>query len=504
MATAGTHAPIVGPGWVDQSVSRIRGLFPLSVERYLNEAIGTFAPSVTTVTNVARSYALHGLLMAEATSKRLDLEETRQLLRRAEVVMSLASVAHRDAPGHPRWFPAPHGADQLMRAWERGPVVLDEVAGTGTVAYAKNAWGFLGPYVGSEQRLGILGDSWSTPGPGFTEELVRPALADALKLATEWSTVTRSQAEQVSHLCICQAREACDGQWLACRLVGDPSRPHQMAGTIAATMTLIAKALASTPVGTESQLANVIRFSPLLDEDPLLAASPVAHRWRGMVLRHTAVAAWRTLWDGISRRAHEGGGFIAISDLQDWLAGFAPSGTVGEFLNGLPATMRGSQPLAAELQLDDDPLDPLVSVARVLLSGRRSAELQGDVEWGYLGEPDNRDRRQELSPRWVAQTTDRWHDRPMTDFCSDLVRLLIDRSQRVALDKAGYRGGRYVLPARVLLRDGGFVEWRDQEGAAPPPLRLERIVHIGRQVGLFASDDHGNWVLGPRGDLIAG
>lgn len=145
---------------------------------------------------------------------------------------------------------------------------------------------------------------------------------------------------------------------------------------------------------------------------------------------------------------------------------------------------------------------PRLSLAHIFLSGRRSTELEGDVEWGYLGEPDNSDRAQELSPRWVAHTTQRWHDRPMTSFCSYLVKVLLDRSQRVALDKAGYRAdGRYVLPARVLLRDE-FVEWHDREGAAAPPLRLERIVHIGRQVGLFSNDDQGHWRPGPRSGLI--
>lgn len=502
MPNAGTSATVVGPGWVDQSVNRIRGLFPLSVERYLNEAIGTFAPSVTTVTNVSRSYALHGLLMSEATGRGLDLEETRDLLRRAEVVMSLASIAHRDSPDHPRWFPAAHGADQLYRAWERGPVDMDEVVGSGPATYAKNGWGFLSPYIGAELRLGILGEPFTTPGNGFSDDLVRPALSDALRLARDWTTVTRPRAEEVTHLCICRARDSSDGEWLASRLVGDPSKPKLMAGTIAATMTLVAKVLAGAHVSSEMDLADVIRYSPLLAQDALLAASPVARRWRGVALRHTAVTAWRTLWDGISRRAHEDGGFIPISDLQDWLADFAPTQTVGEFLTSLPATMKGEQPIDSEIQIEEDLKGPLLAVARVLLSGRRSTELEGDVEWGYLGEPTNNDRAQELSPRWVAHTTERWSDRPMTNFCSYLVKLLLDRSQRVALDKAGYRRGRYVLPARVLLRDG-FVEWRDSEGAAPPPLRLERIVHIGRQVGLFANDDRGNWVLGPRSGLIA-
>lgn len=265
MPNVGTSAPVVGPGWVDQSVNRIRGLFPLSVERYLNEAIGIFAPSVTTVTNVARSYALHGLLMTEAADKGLDLEETRVLLRRAEVVMSLASIAHGDSPDHPRWFPAAHGADQLHRAWERGPVDMDEIVGSGPGTYSRNGWGFLNPYLGAELRLGILGEPFTTPGIGFSDDLVRPALSDTLRLAREWTTVTRRQAEEVSHLCICRARESSDGEWLASRLAGDPSKPKQMAGTIAATMTLVAKVLASAHVSSETELADVCQ-GPLVSD----------------------------------------------------------------------------------------------------------------------------------------------------------------------------------------------------------------------------------------------
>ena len=502
MPNAETLPSVVGPAWVDQSVRRIRGLFPLSVERYLNEAIGTFAPSVTTVTNVARSYALHGLVMAEAADKELELEATRVLLRRAEVVMALASIAHRDSPDHLRWYPAAHGADQLINAWQRGPIDMDEVVGKGPAAYSQEDWGFLDPYTASEVRLGILGDPRTTPGDGFSDALVRPALGDSLRLAREWTTVTRSQAEQVSHLCICRAGRSSDGEWLAGRLAGDPTKPMQVAGTIAATMTLVAKLLAHTRVRSEKDLADAISFSPLLGEDPLLVASPVARRWRGLTLRHTAVVAWRTLWAGMSRHAQEGGSFIPISDLQDWLADQAPIQTVGQFVDSLPATTNGDQPVDAEIRLETDLEDPLLAVARILLSGRRSTELEGDIEWGYLGEPTNNDRAQELSPRWVAHTTERWHDRPMTDFCNYLVKVLLDRSQRVALDKARYSGGRFVLPARVLLRDG-FVEWRDREGASAPPLRLARIVHIGRQVGLFA-DDQGYWIPGPRSGLIAG
>lgn len=493
---------VEGPGWVDQSVNRIRGLFPLSVERYLNQAIGDFVPSVTTVTNVARSYPLHGLVMAEASARGLDSDRTRLLLRRAEVVMSLASIAHAPHPDHPSWMPDPHGRDKLRAAWEQGPIDLNEVTGTGPSAYATDPWGFLNPYFGSEFRLGILGSPWTTPGPGFDEDRVRSALGEVLHLAERWTSVTQPMAEEVGHLCICAVTTSTDGRWLASRLAGDPSEPHTVASTLADTMTLVAKALTAGDVSSEEGLADTIRFGTLLAEDSTLSQSPVAHRWRGISLRQTAVLAWRELWFSLSIQAHEAGGFMPISDLQDWFADQAPNRSLGTFVDSLPPSMASGQTLPAERQLADDLDQPMLSLTHVLLSGRRAAELEGDQQWGYLGEPANLDRNQELSPLWVGHTIDRWRDRPMKEFSSYLVKVLLDRSQRVALDKASYRDGRYVLPARVLLRDG-FVEWRDHEGAAAPPLRLERIVHIGRQVGLFDINEAGHWKIGRLGDYIA-
>lgn len=56
----GRHPRPWGPtGWINR-LNRIRGLSPPSVERYLNEALGIFAPGATTVAKVARSYAARG------------------------------------------------------------------------------------------------------------------------------------------------------------------------------------------------------------------------------------------------------------------------------------------------------------------------------------------------------------------------------------------------------------------------------------------------------------
>lgn len=173
-----TTTLVEGPGWADHSVDRIRGLFPLAVERYLNGVVGELAPSVTTVTNVARTYCLHSLVMADAERDGLSVEGSRLLLRRAEVVLALASIAHSDEADHPSWMPDPHGRDRLLQAWQAGPLRLDEAADF----YAQDRWGFRNPYVGSEIRLGILGRDGVSVGPGYIDTEVRSGLGKSFEL----------------------------------------------------------------------------------------------------------------------------------------------------------------------------------------------------------------------------------------------------------------------------------------------------------------------------------
>lgn len=308
-------------------------------------------------------------------------------------------------------------------------------------------------------------------------------------------------AKSLGKLCICGVRGSIDGAWLATRLVGDSGIPGSVAGVLASTMRLVAAALRHAEIRSERDVANFFAYSPVLNELSL-ESTPVAARWRGLTLRHRAVTSWRTLWAFLSHYARGAGGFVPLDEVQAWLADQAPDLTVRSFMATLPETMRGgfTQPAEPSCERLDLP-EPISHLAQILLSGIRANELPPAVEWGYLGEPNDTDRAQELSPLWVARSIEQWQDRALRDYCLYIVRVLVDRSQRVALDKAGFRRGRFVLPARVLVRDG-FLEWTDGEGALVPPLRLERLFHVGRQVSLFDTDGDGRWTIGERGDFL--
>ena len=61
---------------------------------------------------------------------------------------------------------------------------------------------------------------------------------------------------------------------------------------------------------------------------------------------------------------------------------------------------------------------------------------------------------EELSPRWVHRRTHAWANRQMRDFMANLSDVLIDRSQRLSLQKTRYdlkRG--VVIPGRIHTRD---------------------------------------------------
>ena len=80
--TEAMASSVAGPGWVDQRMTPIMGLFPLSVERHVNNAVADHAFGVTTVTRAAQYYALHGLIADEAARRSLPMADTRALLRR--------------------------------------------------------------------------------------------------------------------------------------------------------------------------------------------------------------------------------------------------------------------------------------------------------------------------------------------------------------------------------------------------------------------------------------
>jgi hypothetical protein len=502
-----SQAPTVvqGPGWVDHTTIPISGLFPLSVERYLNSAVAHHAPGVTTVTSAARYYALHAMVAHEKQKTGLSDQDARALLRRVEVVYATVCRAHKQTTEHPDdWNVDAHGNDFLRDRLAAGPVKLSEVADIGSGTYAKASWGFWGPYRGSEMMLTVLDTKGFLPGPGYDDSAVRGALGPVLELAQKATTIGLSDVAGLGAACLCQTSHGTDGAWLAHLFAGDADAGGTV-GILGQTMRMLATAMTTTTLTSERDLAQFVMYDPTLLQHDRLAIHEVCRRWRGIVMRAESVNAWRFLWGDLCAQLPTQGA-TPQGELRDWLADLAPTGTVQQFADSLPPTVGDyGEPLPAELdQVLGNPQDPMRRIAVILLGARRQQELKDSELLGFRGRPNRPEAVEELSPHWVNSVFQSWGPRPMRDFNAHLVDVMLNRSQRIALRKSRYdrKTGNFTIPSRVNVRDG-LVFRLFGEVPRQPSLRWTQLLSMGRQVGLFDRNPDGRWVLGKRGNLVA-
>ena len=176
-----------GPAWAPHGLDVRAGRFPLSVEAHLMNMTARLVPGATTVTTNARYYALHGLVALEAQRQKLDLDGAYRLLRRSEVVVAGASIAHPDPIAG-----TPHGYDAVLpQLHSQGYLDVGQLS-VPQSGYANPRSGFLGPYLGSELTLGILASTTLEPGPRAEDRrssfgLSRAVRGPPAKTGLRWS-----------------------------------------------------------------------------------------------------------------------------------------------------------------------------------------------------------------------------------------------------------------------------------------------------------------------------
>lgn len=105
---------VEGPFWVASGLDESRGRYPLRVEPAVGRLVEKLLPGVITTTTGARYYGLHALAWSDAHDRELDAVLAAEFVRRCEVVMATASLAHAAAPGgHVRQVPSAHGSDRI-------------------------------------------------------------------------------------------------------------------------------------------------------------------------------------------------------------------------------------------------------------------------------------------------------------------------------------------------------------------------------------------------------
>jgi hypothetical protein len=128
---------VAGPAWSLPGLEQTQGRFPLGVEAHVLRMVDMLVPGVTSATRLARYYALHALVWAEAKRSNLALEDALDLMRRCEVVLGAVSLVHE----HDWTISEPHGAEPIKRFIERtGRVDIDVLAKPG--GYVTSTWGF--------------------------------------------------------------------------------------------------------------------------------------------------------------------------------------------------------------------------------------------------------------------------------------------------------------------------------------------------------------------------
>ncbi|MGD8199430.1 hypothetical protein ACQE98_02050 [Ornithinimicrobium sp. W1679] len=485
-------AAVVGPAWTAGPDGRYPGRFPLAVERHAMAQVAHLIPGITTVTAHARYYTLHTAVFAEARARDLDLDETRRLLRRAEVVMGSISLVHRNAdPQAHEGMRAPHGSDHISPRIAGG-ADIDALSADGGYAQAK--WGFWNPYLASELGMGLLATEGNrtVPGPKADVDALRAGFDELFALAGR-ANVTTQELTDAAPLCICQGSTSPDGRMLRRVLIPDSSEPMHDDDRRAQTLRML---LRLTSMAADAETPKLDRLLVFGDgSDSHLGALDVAQAWTGVVLRNFTVAGWRNLWKHLLEAIE---GFMRIDALGEAFAGSLPTGTVQSFVESRPDGMDATGPRPAEFSSELADLGPLErAMSQLVIGAGRYGHLDERAQ-AYF-EAQGTEEFQQLTPSWLQARLAEWADRPLRDFAIWLTDQLVARAERVALMKASFdvKSGLFRVPTRVFVRDGFLFKDSDDSGGGVA-LRWGSALQIMGGVGLVERQA-GQWAVTEEG-----
>lgn len=450
--------------------------------------VDTLVPGVSTLTSLARYYALYWALAAFAEEHQLDAAACQTVLRRAEVALALVSREYHD-----EW--RAHGIDRVGSILDSGdPTTL---VPPGPVSYSPRAWGFWSQYNGPSVTLGTVqvDNGALRPGrhpcPPAVRQMFRPLLQ---------VVVTRdypiNDLDPIAGLALNQP-DSPDVAPLSELFTATRAGRHVSADwtgddrTRRETLRILARAVQLRPEAPNwaQALRESVAYGPAIEHDPVLAAEDRALAWCGVLLRHLSVGAWRRLWADLVHHVRNGAGDVTRTDLHDWITASLPDLTVRAFMRSCPPTVdqhghpAPAEEKAAEQYGDADGVSMLAEVAILLLGGQRVDQLTGRPLAAFLGR-GSRGRGQFLDPRWVAYRHREHADRPLAELARAFVDDMLAQARRVALRKLRVdQTGRMTLFTRLHERNGRY--FADQlEGAGNVGLRIDQLQTLAEQLGL--------------------
>jgi hypothetical protein len=472
--------------------------------------IGTLVPGVSTLTTLARYFTLYWALAAFADDQQLDTATCQAMVRRAEVALALASRADSDQP-------RAHGVDRVNTILDAGdPTKLTPNART---SYSPRAWGFWSQYAGPSVALGTVSTDHGALRAGrlacppavrrMFEPLLRTVVErdypvdrpDALiELAPD-----RTDSPDLPALAeVFTAAQS--GRHITSDWTGDDR-------TRRATLRVATRAVQLYP--TESAWTDAMRqavaYGDTVTTDPVFTAEDTADRalaWRGVLLRHHSVGAWRRLWAALVEHVRAAAGSADRADLHDWITAALTATTVDSFVAQCPRPVGpDGHPTPAEDELlaryrDDQGPTTVANLAILLIGGQRLEHLSGHTRAAFLGYGAQA-RGQFLDPRWVAYRHHEYSGRSLRELGRTVVDDMLAQSRRVALRKLQVgRDGRMTLFSRLHERNGRYFA-EQSEGSGNVGLRIDQVQELAEQLGLSARQpdhtvitSHGSSLLG--------
>ena len=482
-------ATVEGPAWCAPGLTTRSGVYPLAVEQPVLNRVSLLVPGVTSLTTIARYYSFYWALAELAGSRNLDAPACRKLVRNAEVALAWASALDPET-GNLTGARSMHGADTVYRLLQQG---RDEhLASVGTGSYSTRSWGYWSQYRGSSLVLKIAAaDGYAIrrgarPCPTPIKQMYEPLLQVCAERAPRADDISGYVA------LTCMNEDSPDveplRELLSATVMGVHSPDDSLPPDIMrrSTLRILGRSAQVCPnyKGWRFTLADGVAYGDRIEGDPVFVEERrQAETWRGMLLRHHSVGAWRALWSALVDQVLRAAEPVSREEFHDWIRGCVGARTVSAFVDGLPPVEEGGHPAPAEDHVNHNYSGVEASIGVLLLGAFRLGHLDGEVLSAFLG--GSAQRRVYLDPHWVHGQYTEHRSRSLGDFACALVDDMLAQSHRVALRKMRIENnGQMVLPTKLHEREGRWFA-ESAEGAGNIGIRADQVGQICNQVGMF-------------------
>lgn len=464
----------------------------MAVEAPVLRMVDRLLPGVTTLTYIARYFALYWALADYADQHDLDTENCRLLVRRTEVALGLLSLFDQQT----RTFDGPgglHGADRIKRAINEGTVGNLTTDGSGS--YSPRPWGFWSQYGGASVALGSVVVEkralrrGSTPCPQQLRDSFRPLLEACSRGPLDLDgcaqfvdlggfVPTKDEAMHLRSLLVPHKNSV--GEY-----TGDAQARRVAFQLVARSVQLTG----GQPGRSFTNMAQeTVAFGGHVSSDPVLGAAEQVQGWRGTLLRHYSVGAWRRLWSALVDHIREEVEPCDSEDIHRWVRKNVGDMSLQDFISGLPATVNGHNEISNAEESLDFAMGWKQNIALLLIGAKRTDELDGLAKRAFLG---GGNRQQFLDPVWIAHRRDEYIDRTLAEFACALTDDMVSQSKRVALRKMTSRDGHFVMFTKLHEREGRYFA-SGLEGRGNVGVRLEQVGQLSLQLGLIVQNSDGS------------